>query len=246
METYPLHVRRKQFFEARQRKSNLFWNSLIDEADDINILVNDLICMMLQIGISDQGLQRELGSIREPTLQAFNEKIEDYEQARKTTGSSAFSNAATQGNAQRRPANQGKRSVNTNVTRGRGERGRRIALRGKCVRCARNDYIIPNCSYPESVKSNTCGASGHITPACERRQNAQLAQHVQLTSASSPGLPAQPSAQLAIAYDGGSHFTSDGASAWPLPSSASSSVSTATRAGAFYAPTNRHTPKMLL
>ena len=32
--------------------------SLIDEADGINISVNDLICMMLQIGISDQGLQR--------------------------------------------------------------------------------------------------------------------------------------------------------------------------------------------
>ena len=50
--------------------------SLIDEADSINISVNDLSCMMLQIGISDQGLQREFGLIREPTLQAFNEKIE--------------------------------------------------------------------------------------------------------------------------------------------------------------------------
>ena len=48
--------------------------SLIDKADGINIQVNDLICMMLQIGISDQGLLRELGSIREPAPQAFNEK----------------------------------------------------------------------------------------------------------------------------------------------------------------------------
>ena len=49
--------------------------SLIDEADGTNISVNDLVCMMLQIVLSDQGLQRELSSIREPTLQSFTEKI---------------------------------------------------------------------------------------------------------------------------------------------------------------------------
>ena len=70
---YPLHVRRKQFFEARQKEdqSPLEFRekllSLIDEADGTNITVNDLICMMLQIGLNNQGLQRELGSIREPT-----------------------------------------------------------------------------------------------------------------------------------------------------------------------------------
>ena len=42
--------------------------SLIDEADSMNITVNDLVFMILQIGISDPGLQRDLGSIREPTL----------------------------------------------------------------------------------------------------------------------------------------------------------------------------------
>ena len=69
--------------------------SLIDEADGINISVNDLVCMMLQIGLSDQGLQHELGFIRDPTLQLFTEKIEGYEQGLKTTGSSVFANAAT-------------------------------------------------------------------------------------------------------------------------------------------------------
>ena len=157
---------------------------------------------MLQIDISDQGLLRELGSIREPTLQAFNEKIEGYEQARKTTSSTVFGNAATRGGAQRRPANQGTRSTGNNVTRGRGEWSRRIALHGKCFRCAKNDHMLPQCSYPETVKCNTCGTTGHITPACGRRQNAQLAQHVQLPSTLNPGLPAQPSVQLAIAYDG--------------------------------------------
>ena len=47
--------------------------SLSDEADGVNIQVIALICMMLQVAISNQGLQRELGSTREPTLQAFNE-----------------------------------------------------------------------------------------------------------------------------------------------------------------------------
>ena len=62
--------------------------SLIEEADGDNIGVNDLICMMLQIG---SGItERELGSIKNPTLIAFNDKIEGYEQARKTVSSSAF------------------------------------------------------------------------------------------------------------------------------------------------------------
>ena len=52
--------------------------SLIDEDDGVNITVNDLVCMMLQISISDAGFQQELDSIREPTLQAFNEKIEGF------------------------------------------------------------------------------------------------------------------------------------------------------------------------
>ena len=46
--------------------------------------------MMLQIGISDPALQRELGAIRNPTLAAFNDKIEGYEQARRTTNNTAF------------------------------------------------------------------------------------------------------------------------------------------------------------
>ena len=40
--------------------------------------------MMLQIGLSDSHLRRELGAIRNPTLPGFSEKIEGYEQARKT------------------------------------------------------------------------------------------------------------------------------------------------------------------
>ena len=83
--------------------------SLIDEAYGINIGVNDLICMMLQIGISDPGLQRELGTIRDPTHAAFNDKIEGYEQARRNTHNTAYSNVASRGSASRRPANQGSR-----------------------------------------------------------------------------------------------------------------------------------------
>ena len=158
LETYPLHERRKQFFEARQKEgqSPLEFReellSLIDEADGTNITVNDLICMMLQIGLNDQGLQRELGSIREPTLQSFTEKIEGYEQGLKSTGSSVFANATTRWPIPRRPTPQNSLTNSSNANRGRGEWNRRIALRGKCFRCAKGDHMIPNCTYLDSVK----------------------------------------------------------------------------------------------
>ena len=58
----PIHLRRKQFFDARQREGQIIIEfreellSLIEEADGDNIGVNDLICMMLQIGASDPAL----------------------------------------------------------------------------------------------------------------------------------------------------------------------------------------------
>ena len=127
---YPLHIRRKQFFEARKKEgqSPLEFReellSLIDEADGTNITANDLICMMLQIGLSDQGLQRELGSIREPTLQSFMEKIEGYEQGLKSAGTSVFANAATKEPTPGRSAPQISCNNLSNPNRGKGERSR--------------------------------------------------------------------------------------------------------------------------
>ena len=100
----------------------------------------------------------------------------------------------------------------------------RLALRGKCFRCAKADHMIPSCSYPDSVKCNLCGATGHITPACGRRQVAQSAQQIPASPSSTP--TSSSSHQLAIAYDGRSNFSADNASvSWPTPSSASSSIS---------------------
>ena len=186
LESYPIHVCRKQCFDARQKEGQSAIEfreellSLIEEADGINMGVNDLICMMLQIGLSDPSLQRELGAVRNPTLAAFNEKIEGYEQARRTTASSAFGIAAslnTPSSSSRRNSGQNSRPANrSNPPCGRGERDRRLALRGKCFRCAKSDHLIPQCTYPEGVKRNLCGAVGHVTPACGRRQATQLAQ----------------------------------------------------------------------
>ena len=129
---------------------------------------------MLQIGISDSSLQRELGAVRNPTLALFSEKIEGFEQARRTlSSSSAYGNAVScTGNpSNRRNSGQLGRPANKNPpVRGKGERDQRLALRGKCFRCAKPDHMIPQCSYPESVKGNLCGAVGHVTPACGRRQ----------------------------------------------------------------------------
>ena len=67
--------------------------------------------MMLQIGLSDSSLQRELGAVRNPTLVAFNVKIEGFEQARRTVTSSAYGNAVSRGNpnstSNRRTSGQG-------------------------------------------------------------------------------------------------------------------------------------------
>ena len=68
--------------------------SLLEEADGANIGCDDLICMMLQIGLSDSHLRRELGAIRNPTMTTFSEKIEGFEQARKTEPEAAYGNAA--------------------------------------------------------------------------------------------------------------------------------------------------------
>ena len=96
-----MHLRRKQFFDAWQKEGQSiieFWDellSLIDEADGVTITINGLVCMMLQIGASDTALQKELDAIQNPTLPAFNRAIEGYEQARKTTATSAHGNAAS-------------------------------------------------------------------------------------------------------------------------------------------------------
>ena len=105
--------------------------SLLEEADGVNIGGDDLICMMLQIGLSDSSLQRELGAVRNPTLASFSEKIEDFEQARRTLSSSAYENAVscTSNPSNRRNFGQSGRPANKNPpARGKGERDRRLAL----------------------------------------------------------------------------------------------------------------------
>ena len=121
--------------------------SLIEEADGDNIGVNDLICMMLQIGASDPALRRKLGSIKNPTILAFNDKIEGFEQARKTESSSAYGLAA-KGTPARRNQNPSTSRNNqcAGQTRGSGERSRRAALRGRCFRCAKEDHMLSQCS----------------------------------------------------------------------------------------------------
>ena len=92
--------------------------------------------------------------------------------------------------------------------------------------------MIPACSYPETVKYKLCGAVGHVTLACGRRQIAQMVQHHQIPSSSSPS-SSQATQKLAIAYEGGSHFSADGSASWPLPSSSLSTTSSSMLAGAF-------------
>ena len=246
LEVNPIHLRRKQFFGARQKEGKSiieFHNELLshmDEADGANIGVNDLISMMPQIGTSDSDLQRELGAIRNTTLKSINNKIEGYEQARKTTASTAFENAASKATPQHRlPAGaQNKSNPRPSYSHGRGERDRRLALHGHSFRCAKEDHLLPQCSYPCDVKCHLCSATGHITPACSRRQNVHSIQQLPHSSSTAA------SQQLALTYDG--NFTADGASSWISSPSAPSASLAASRAGAFYTPANRPTPEMPL
>ena len=70
--------------------------------------------MMLQTGLSDSHLRRELGAIRNPTLPGFSEKIEGYEQARKTEPEAAYGNAAQRPASNRRQPAEGGRPANRN------------------------------------------------------------------------------------------------------------------------------------
>ena len=196
LEEYPIQVRCKQFFDARQKdgQSAIEFReellSLLEEADGANIGCDDLICMMLQIGLTDGSLRRELGAVRNPNLASFSEKIEGFEQARRTEPDSAYGNAVSRGNQNsapnRRTSGQGGQPPNRNTPpRGR-ERDRRLALRSKCFRCAKADHMIPACTYPDSVKCNLCGAVGHVIPACGHRQVAQMAQHIPSSPSSPP------------------------------------------------------------
>ena len=156
--------------------------------------------MMLQIGASDPALRRELGAIKNPTLTNFNDKIEGFEQARKTELSSAYGLAA-KGTPQKRQGNQtGRNTPKPNQNRGGSERSRRAALRGRCFRCSREDHLLPQCSYPSTVKCNTCNGQGHISPTCGKRQAANASQSAQSTSSASSLSPQMQ--QLAIGYDG--------------------------------------------
>ena len=112
--------------------------------------------MMLQIGASDPALRRELGAIRNPTLNNFNEKIEGFEQARKTEMSSAHGLAAKGSTPRRQGSQQNRNTPKANPNKvGNSERSRRAALRGRYFRCSKEDHLLPQCSYPSSVKCNT-------------------------------------------------------------------------------------------
>ena len=66
--------------------------------------------MMLQIGLSDGQLRRDLGAIRVPTLKSFSEKIEGFEQAKKTEPDLAFGNTVSKASSNRRQSAQGGRT----------------------------------------------------------------------------------------------------------------------------------------
>ena len=81
--------------------------------------------------------------IRNPTLDAFTDKIEGSEQAKRTMATNAHGLAVSRGNANsgRRPNSAfNKNASKPQSNRNRVERDRRLALRGKCFHCARGPH----------------------------------------------------------------------------------------------------------
>ena len=192
---------------------------------------------------SDPAFRRELDSIKKQTLIAFNDKIEGFEQAIKTESSSAHGLAA-KGTPTRRNQNPSnpKNMQRTGQPRGVSERSRRLALR---VRWAREDHMLPQCSYPVTVKCNTCNGSGHILPACGKRQAANAAK-TQISAASASSLVSSMH-QLAIGYDGPTHSSPPANISHAVGASSNwGSQSTSSRAGVFYTPSSQPTPEMPL
>ena len=113
LESYPIHVRRKLFFDTRQKEGQSALEfreellSLLEEADGANLGCDNLVCMMLQNGLSDEQLRRDLGAIRDPILKSFSEKIEGFEQAKKTEPDLAYGNTVSKVSSNRRQSAQG-------------------------------------------------------------------------------------------------------------------------------------------
>ena len=112
---------------------------------------------------------------------------------------------AAKGSTPRRQGNQQTRNTPkaTQNKVGGSERSRRAALRGRCFRCSKEDHLLTQCSYPASVKCNTCNNQGHISPACGKRQAANLSQAAPPTSSSSSPTSFLPQMQqLSLGFDG--------------------------------------------
>ena len=84
-----------------------------------------------------------------------------------------YTTARRGGQQPNRPHNPGCQ----NPDRGLGKQKQRIALQRRCFWCARDDHMLPQCTFPDTVKCDTCAATDHISAAYGRSQNIRSVQH---------------------------------------------------------------------
>ena len=138
----------------------------------------DIACMKMLNCFLDTSLKAKLGAVKNPTLAVFNGIIESHEAGKKAANINASVNSIKgKGDIGRNICQQlrnGKRDQISNAER---ERCKKIS--GKCFRCAKSDHLMQDCKISPSIKCNSCNNSGHISPACDKDQNARTTQKAQ-------------------------------------------------------------------
>ena len=128
--------------------------------------------MLLQIGVSDPALQRELGSIKNPTLLAFSNKLEGYKQVRKTVAQSTFGLAAKGNQPRCNPLPLLPSLISDPIPYAGVVKGTEASL------CGENVFFVQGrilCFLNAHIQL-WCNTVGHISPVCIKCQTASSVQ----------------------------------------------------------------------
>ena len=173
---FPLILRRKNFLAQRQKPgqdARAFFSQLQASAIDANcagMQLNDLICAMYLLGVTDSDLVRRLTEEPNPTIENFRRIADAHLQAQVALGPAAAQTTARQQQNKRRNGQQqqqaGQRSQQQNGKVSEKERTRRSLIgRDRCFRCA-GAHLGKDCKHNREVVCNNCKEVGHVTPAC--------------------------------------------------------------------------------
>jgi hypothetical protein len=173
---YPLILKRRLFFEARQKEGEderHFIESLMslaEEADIAGMDLNSSLCLMYMSGLTDPKLRQRLGEVEEPTIERFNAIVDSYVHGKTTT----VPHAATRATKNSPPQSSSKKKSPRKVLSD-SERSRRKQFKGRCFRCGDSRHMLPACPLKPEVKCKACGDLGHISTVCNSQARSAAA-----------------------------------------------------------------------